>query len=1368
MATDLHPARPAPAPKKHEVFVETQLARARTRIRSLDLAAAGLGLLILTLAYGLLLALCDRWLELSPLVRQTALALYSAGALVYLGLLVLRPLFRRINPYYAARRLEETIPEAKNSVVNWLDLHQQPIAPAFRAAIGHQAARDLRAADLEQAISARRASWLGAAAMALFVCLLILFVLGPRQFLSLMNRAFAPFVEAPIATRTRLVIVRPEGGDITIPVGRAVSFSVWVEGRIPEASSPQALRLLYRYNPGDPYQTRPLERGESSWEWFTNLLASEVHNGFWYRVAGGDVQTPEYRVQVRSSPLFTGFDVAYHYRPYLDWPDRRTHDQNLQDLRGTEVTLLARTNRTVSDGQLVIDGQKPIAAELVAEDPQALRFHLRLEKDGTYRIRFRSVEAERNIDPMAYTIRVLLDHPPQIELTKPGEDSQLPANGVLHLEGSASDDFGLVSLNLRMKMEEGTLLKAKPYRNGEALRRGDGSYPQVLAYRDFIELDKVQKEDGQALAPLGPGSKLEYWLEAKDNCDYPGPNIGESKHFKVTIQPPATDQKKQEQERPQADQEQQKHEQKQDQDLQNQKREPPDRPPEQNSAPHDANAQGKEGENQNEDELNQQKDKIENAIKKHEQEQQSGGKGESQANPSQQSKAEGKGEGNSTGQPDKAQNQDKEAGKGKPQPGQDKVGSKPETGSENRDPKGEGQSTSKPEGDQGNTRKQEGTQRRPDQPAAQGSKSEQTQQEGANQAGKNSEARPKPKEDGQQPDKATPQLDSGNNGDKSNRTENQAGGKANADRKQNNGQNQQSGSNSQGEQKKGPEEKAAQANAGQKQAGPKEQDSGQRPNGGTGEKEQKQTSSQDKPNQTGADKKPGTGAEKSDKNRSGQDGSRQEAGPKAEPKPGANAEKGEQNKQDQQAGQQGGQKQANGNAGQQADKSQRKEVTEPRADKTGGAQGESKPEDQGAAQSKRKTDGGPGDGDKSKPADKNRSAQGAGENAVKSEEKPAAEDKSGAVSRATTGTEKQDNTQNPAAKGAQGADKAQDKGKTGTSSAPDSARPQQPKPGSQSAAKPAEELKENVSALSEALRGSDEKAREGARKKLEELREKANDPAVREAAADALERAGRDGSEKSAQKAAGTKPGDRQGRPEGQAASKSDTDVPGREERKPGEQSAAGQKGTEQGTRQTGTPKGERKNADPWEAKPDPGSEKGERGKPADSSGQPGGAGTSRSRGGNEPNGPTPQANDRRDDVPDQRPDRVEPPTPPNAEYKKRPGELQLDDIKKRINKDVLKDLSMTEEDFNRFVKAYQEMLKRKQPAAADKENLAGPQRGNRAQPNQKVRLVDPREQGKESNLQRQGPVPAPPEFREAYKEFSKRISEPEQTKEKQ
>jgi hypothetical protein len=1370
MATDLHSARPTPGPKKYEAFVETQLARARARIRALDVGSAGLGLLIVTLTYGLILALCDRWLELSPLIRQLAFAFYVVGALGYVGLFVVRPLCRPINPYYAARRLEETIPEAKNSIVNWLDLRQQPIALAFRNAISHQAATDLRAADLEQAISARRAAWLGGAATALFVCLLILFVLGPRQFFSLMNRAFAPFSESPIATRTRLEIERPEGGDVTIPIGRAIDFSVWVEGRIPETSSPEALKLLYRYNLGDPYQTRPLERGESSREWFTSLLASEVHNGLWYRMAGGDTQTPEYHVQVRSTPLFTGFDVTYHYRPYLSWPDRVTHDQNLQDLRGTEVTLLAHTNRSVSAGQLVVEGDKPIAGELVQEDPQALRFRLRLEKDNSYRIWFRSTEAERNIDPMAYTIRVLLDHPPQVQLIKPGQDSQLPANGILRLEGSASDDFGLVSLNLRMKVDQGPTLQAKPYRHGKELHRGDGSYPQVLAYRDFVELDKLQKEDGQSLELLTPGSKLEYWLEAKDNCDYPGPNIGESKHFTVTIQPPATDKNKQDQQRQEAGQTQQQHEQKQDQDLKNQKREPRDQPQQQKPSSNDADAQGQKGENQNEDQLNKQKQEIEDAIKQNERKPQGGGKGDSKADSSQQPKGENKGEGNASGQADKGQNQDKETGKTKPQSGQDKSGSKSQTNPANNDQKGEGQAASRSEENQGNSQGQQGAERSPDQSKAEGNKPDQGQKNGANQSGKNPENGPN-NEGGQRQEKPAPQPGSGNNDRKTTPAEKQAGEKAQGDQKQNLGQSPQSGSN-QHEPKNGSGEKSPQPNAGQGAAGQKsdsqkEQHPGEQQQDGSAEGGKKQSSKTEESKQSGAGKQPETGASKGDKEQPREGASKQGAEQaKGEQKQGAGAEKAEQTKQRQSTGQQqGGEKQGSGSAAPQADKAQPQGTRDARTDKASGSQGDSKADNSATPQSERKTNEGQGGGEL-KPAPKNGSNNDASQKTVRSQEKPSSEDKARSGSQSATKTEKRENGQNPQA-GTSKTDKGQDKDKGGaTSRQNDAKRTQQPNPDSQGATKSGEDAKDNVSALSKALKNQDEKTRAAARKRLEELRDHAKDPATRQAAADALEHSGQETSDKSGQKSADKKPGESKGRSSQQAPSKNGAQASGQEQGQHGEQSDAGSKGNEPGHRPADSPKGERKNGNQPDAKPDKGPQKGQPGDQANSSGQPAGTGSSQRSGGDEPKGEIPKANDSQA-TPNPAPDRAEPPSPANPDYKKQAGELQLEDIKKRINKDVLRKLNMSEEDFQKFVKAYEALRKRKQPAAAEKEVLPGPQRGNRTQANEKVRLVNPREPAKASHLQSLGPILPPPEFREAYKEFSKRISESDQSKEK-
>src|SRR6516164_10956143 len=111
MATDLGRAKSAAA-GRYDTFVAAQLARAQRRVRALDLTAALLGFAAGTLAYAVLMVLLDRQFVLSLSARKTALFVYALGAAAYLGWAVLRPLRRRVNPYYAARQVERTLASA--------------------------------------------------------------------------------------------------------------------------------------------------------------------------------------------------------------------------------------------------------------------------------------------------------------------------------------------------------------------------------------------------------------------------------------------------------------------------------------------------------------------------------------------------------------------------------------------------------------------------------------------------------------------------------------------------------------------------------------------------------------------------------------------------------------------------------------------------------------------------------------------------------------------------------------------------------------------------------------------------------------------------------------------------------------------------------------------------------------------------------------------------------------------------------------------------------------------------------------------------------------------------------------------------------
>jgi hypothetical protein len=574
MATDTKTAQAAP-PGKYDAYIEAQLDKAQKRVRLLDLTAALLGFVAGTLAFATLMVLLDRLFELSLGSRQLALGAFLLGSAIYLAVFVVRPLTWRVNPYYAARQLEKELPGSKNSVVNWIDLREQKLPGVLRGAVGQRAAKDLAHADVERAISGRRTTYVGVVAAILGVVFgAMFFIIGPRPFASLLGRAFVPFAGGTVAKRTDVKVLRPKPENATITIGSPFTIVAEVSGYIPDQSSPRAPHLLYRHAADEPWRDRFLQQDETTREWATTLPSIDVGKGFWYKVVAGDAETPEYRVTVRAAPLLTDFQVTYHYRPYLARGPMISRDRKIEELRGSKAEVLIAANRPIRDGALDLettDGTRSqLRGERVAGDAQALRFRFVLDRDGHYRVRFTAPDGESYVDVVRYEIHVLLDRPPQVKLTEPGKNVELPANGRLKLKGEASDDHGVEALTLRMQVvggpKRGQKLRAQPYLSPEKMRLPGGGNPRKVDYQDVVELAELRQIDGQP-ADLQVGDEVEYWLEARDGCDYPKANVSESSpRYRVKLLEPTKNAEQEKKEREQAREEQKKHEQKQEAD----------------------------------------------------------------------------------------------------------------------------------------------------------------------------------------------------------------------------------------------------------------------------------------------------------------------------------------------------------------------------------------------------------------------------------------------------------------------------------------------------------------------------------------------------------------------------------------------------------------------------------------------------------------------------------------------------------------------------------------------------------------------------------------------------------------------------------
>ncbi len=681
MATLLD-APKAPDTAKIEEFVEKQIDAARRRIRSLDKWIVGLIDVSVFLVFLLAAQFIDRQVETPRGTGWAAVAVFAFLEFLVIYLFLYRPTRRQINPYFAARQVEQTVPNSKNSLVTWVDFDEDKQLPgSIRTAIGQKAARDLKGVDLNRAIENRRIVWLAIMVAVLALVNLVVAFLPP--------------------TRTELRLQEPKDGDVTVFNNQDVSFRVHVNGRVPGANDADAVRLRLWYNPDDPetYEERPMTKVEGERREFALVVpAKQVRFGFHYKILAGNSQTPEYTVTCKIIPEFTGFEVSYEYPDYLKRAPETTNDPNLLAPFGSTATLIVSTNREVKRGHVEIEGQpRTLDGELIEGRPDAIQFTVPIEKEGIYRIWFTTPEGDKNQDParlrlgvidpkpvfrtfdldydypaylrfkpmsvkdvreseieaprgtkivltaktsrgvknakfelngqsiagepvpeqpmwvrfklpaldmdgtakVTFTpttdegpsaprsvpVRVLIDQAPEVQITEPAEDEkQLPANGTLELKGLATDDHGVDKLILLMRVigAEDLDLKPKPYRRGMSFRREqDNSWPTRVEYKDFIKLPELRMDKNPNWR-VAAGAKIEYWLEAFDNCAVPKPNRNISKRKWIIVTAPATkpdEQKEIEQQNQKDKRDQQTHEKRQDQQNATEKRDVQQQPP---------------------------------------------------------------------------------------------------------------------------------------------------------------------------------------------------------------------------------------------------------------------------------------------------------------------------------------------------------------------------------------------------------------------------------------------------------------------------------------------------------------------------------------------------------------------------------------------------------------------------------------------------------------------------------------------------------------------------------------------------------------------------------------------------------------------
>ncbi|MDE0863768.1 MAG: circumsporozoite protein- membrane associated protein, partial [Rubripirellula sp.] len=477
--TTSHQANPRPktTPSGTDQLIDERIEEACRSLWWAELIRSGLKLVITTIIAILVWLVVDQWVY-SPNVAVRSVVFVGLLGLAgwYLKVRVL-PLFSStVRPEYAARALERNLPELRQSLTSYVTLRSESNKTALQTRVvrsmGSVTAGRLRTYDEIPEEAAGNFRWWIATAL-VFALLLGYAVASPKNALHSVARLVAPIAEIDPARRVKITEVLP--GNVEAMAGRKLQISAFVTGIREEEqitcrwdlpSGRQELALTF-----DPDSNR--FAGEL---WLPHSASGAVS----YTIQAGDASEGPYYLQVQDLPVVALQSVHYTPPKYTGQTSHTSSSGSIMGLAGTQVQILATTNRPVSIAQIEFSprllgdrvrataGVRDLA---ISEDGTSLSFTFTLQtatgpsatvEQDSYRISVQDASGQGNSEPIIYPIRVVSDLPPEVSITMPFRSpKEMPIDAQQVIEVHASDpDYGL--RHVRLEMRSGLDLMAEP------------------------------------------------------------------------------------------------------------------------------------------------------------------------------------------------------------------------------------------------------------------------------------------------------------------------------------------------------------------------------------------------------------------------------------------------------------------------------------------------------------------------------------------------------------------------------------------------------------------------------------------------------------------------------------------------------------------------------------------------------------------------------------------------------------------------------------------------------------------------------------------------------------------------------------------
>ncbi|MFN3872260.1 MAG: DUF4175 family protein [Ignavibacterium sp.] len=247
-----------------------------------------------------------------------------------------------------------------------------------------------------------------------------------------------------------------------------------------------------------------------------------IRNTVNYFAFAKDIRSEDYKIEVTDHPVIKLLELKIIPPAYSKLPVTEQKDNgNITALKGSKVEYKLISSKEIKNSKIIFSDSTEV--QLISSNNQASG-SIRILNDKNYQIIITDLNDDKNLQPVTYSIKVLEDAYPSIELNFPRTDINLPEDNRVPINLKISDDFGFTKLVLNYRLSSSQYEK-----------------PQESFSQFEIQFDKNNKEQFVDyiwnLTKLSPAVNdvFTFYLEVFDNDNISGPKSAKTQTINLRV-----------------------------------------------------------------------------------------------------------------------------------------------------------------------------------------------------------------------------------------------------------------------------------------------------------------------------------------------------------------------------------------------------------------------------------------------------------------------------------------------------------------------------------------------------------------------------------------------------------------------------------------------------------------------------------------------------------------------------------------------------------------------------------------------------------------------------------------------------------------